>query len=105
MEQAVERFKTGARILLGEYRHGKCETINYRDKTTGKPASFTGIKHSVEVGEETFLISERVPDGYDVLSFVQPCVKGSRCVVTFDKFTITSGVGQFSGTVSPLVAK
>jgi len=104
IEQAVELFKGGARILLGEYRQGKCETINYRDKTTGKPSSFTSVRHTVEIGEDSFLISERVPDGFDVLQWAKPCAKGTRCVVNFNKFQVQNGVGQFEGTVTPLVA-
>jgi hypothetical protein len=105
MDQAVEQFKSGSRMLLGEYRHGKVETINYRDKTSGKPASFTSVRHTVEIGDDSFLISERVPDNFDQSQWSPPCVKGRRCVVKFDKFTVQNGVGQFGGTVLPLAEK
>jgi hypothetical protein len=105
LEQAVEKFKGGARILIGEYRHGKCETINYRDKQTQKPASFTAVRHTVEIGEDSFLISERVPDNFDSNQWSPPAPKGSKVVITFDKFQVANGVGQFGGTVTPLAAK
>lgn len=105
LDQAVEKFKNGARILIGEYRHGKCETINYRDKQTQKPASFTSVRHTVEIGEDSFLISERVPDTFDSTQWAQPVPKGTKCIVNFDKFQVLNGVGQFSGFVVPLLDK
>jgi len=105
LEQAVEKFKAGSRILVGEYRHGKCETINYRDKQSGKPASFTSVRHTVEIGEDSFLISERVPDNFNVAEWLPPVPKGKRCVITFDKFLVANGVGQFNGTVVQLAEK
>lgn len=102
LDEAVEKFKTGARILLGEYRHGKCETINYRDKQTGKPASFTAVRHTVEIGDDSFLVSERVPDNFEISTWSPPVRKGSRVLVQFDKFQVVNGVGQFGGTVIPL---
>jgi len=105
LDQAVELFKSGARIILGEYRHGKCEVVNYRDKTTGKPSSFTSVRHNVEVGTDTFVISERVPEGFNIAAWVQPVPKGKRCVLTFDSFKVQNGVGQFGGTVAALAEK
>lgn len=103
LKQSVEKFQNGERILIGEYRFGKAETIKYLDKLTRKPSSFTSVKHTVEIGSESFQISERVAEGFDVSSFTAPMPKGAKCVVLFDRFTIQNGVGQFSGTVVPLV--
>ncbi|MCO5053687.1 MAG: hypothetical protein M9920_15520 [Verrucomicrobiae bacterium] len=102
LEQAVEKFKAGDRILIGEYRFGKAETINYLDKLTRKPSSFTAIKHTVEVGNDAFHVSERVPEGFSIESWAPPMAKGTKCLLQFDRFAILNGVGQFSGTVVPL---
>ena len=104
-DQAVELFKGGEKVIMCEYRFGKAERVNYRDKATGKPASFANIRHTVEVGDSSFLVSERVPDDYKVEEFKPRIPKGAKCLLNFDRFMVQSGVGQFSGVLVPIKEK
>jgi len=102
-DQAVEMFKRGEKVILAEYRFGKAEHIKYRDKKTGQPASFTTVRHTVEVGDASFLVSERVPEGFKVEEFHSDIPKGARVLLKFEKFTVQNGIGQWAGVVVPVV--
>jgi len=103
--QAVEKFKNGERVIIGEYRHGKAETINYRDRETGKAATFTAVRHTVEIGNDAFIVSERVPDGFDTAKWTPPAAKGQRVLLSFTGFQVRGGIGTFYGTVQTLADK
>jgi len=103
MEQAVESFKRGEKVLLCEYRFGKGERIKYRDKVTQKAAEFATIRHTVEVGDSSFIVGERAPENFDENAYKSPIAKGTKCLLRYERFTVTSGVGQFSGTLVPVV--
>ena len=98
MADAVKAFQAGEKVILCEARFSKCETINYRDKKTGQAASFTQIRHTVEIGEAAFLVSERPPEGFKPETFKPEILKGTKCLLRFDRFMVDKGVGQFSGT-------
>jgi len=95
--QALAMFKAGQPVVLVEYRFGKCETINWRDKTTKEAASFTQVRHTVELADGSFTVAERVPDNFVAADWVQSIVKGSRCLLKFSRFIVEKGVGQFQG--------
>jgi hypothetical protein len=104
IEQAVEAFKNGEKLMLCEYRHGKAERIKYRDKVSGKAAEFVTIRHTVEVGNDSFIVGERVPDDFKEADYKPSIAKGSRCALKFERFQVQNGVGQFSGILLPIVA-
>ena len=103
LDEAVELFKVGDKIIVCEYRLGKAERINYRDKVTQKAAHFVTVRHSIEIGDSAFIVSERVPDDFDEKAFKPSITKGTKCVLRFDRFAVANGVGQFSGTLVPRV--
>lgn len=105
MEQAVDLFKNGERVILCEYRFGKGETINYRDKKTGAAASFSTIRHTIEIGTDAYIVSERAPENFKPEEYKPAITKGSRCLLKYDRFFVEKGVGQFSGSLQPVVAK
>jgi len=95
--EAVALFKAGQPVVLVEYRFGKCETINWRDKTTKQAASFTQVRHTVELADGSFTVAERVPDNFDASTWTQTIAKSTKCLLKFNRFIIEKGVGQFSG--------
>lgn len=103
LDEAVELFKGGDKLIVCEYRLGKAERINYRDKVTQKAAQFVTVRHSIEIGDSAFVVSERVPDDFDEKAFKPTITKGTKCVLRFERFAVANGVGQFSGTLIPLV--
>ena len=102
MKEAQDLFLKGEKILLCDYRFGKAEVINYRDKTDGKAKSFTTVRHTIEIGDASYQVSERVPEGFDAANYKPTISKGQRCVLLFDRFAVQSGVGQFGGTIVPV---
>lgn len=59
----LNRVRAGEFLAVGEYRHSKAEVINWRDKTNGRPMSATVLRHTVEFGDTSVAVSERVPEG------------------------------------------
>jgi hypothetical protein len=101
---ALKAFQSGEKVHIVELRHSKAETINYRDKKTGQPASFTQIRHSIELGDTPALVGERVPDGFKPDEFKQSMSKGTKCLLRYDSCMIDKGVNHYSGTLQPLAS-
>jgi len=98
-KDAVAAFLSGQRVALVEYRFGKAETVHYRDKQTGKAAEFTSIRHTVEGPEGSYILTERVADGFKADEWKPEIAKGTRCLLKFSRYMEEKGVGQFSGTL------
>jgi hypothetical protein len=81
----------GKAVLVGEWRGGKAERINYTDGK-GQRAHFNRIVHSFEVGQgEQIKVTEPLKDDADVAAVVIPHKKGSRLVVVVEGMEIDRG--------------
>lgn len=98
-QTAVTKFLEGAPIMVVEYRSSSTETINYRNKETGRPEKMIKLTHNVEMGNIGFPVSERVPDNFEPDKYVSPLKKGQRCVLHFDRFYRDKGAWNVSGTL------
>jgi len=96
----IATLAKGGCFILGEYRGGKAETINYRDKVTTKTASFSAIGHNIETGNEAVVLQERVPDGADISKFVPPFKKGQQVLVHVATLERVGGFLRATGTMS-----
>lgn len=105
MAQVQQLHQDGFPVLIGEYRLGKAENIEWRDKTSKQMVSGVSVRHTVENAVESVVISENVPDGYDVAKFLPPCKKGDKCAYIARSMQTAKGVVQFRGTVHPLSRK
>lgn len=102
--EATAEFLAGKFVVVGEYRASSAETVNYRDKTTGRAASMESLRHTVETESGSFALDERVPDGAkasDVLASMKAAglVKGSRVLVRLTSFLTQKGVTSARGTL------
>ena len=59
--ELVHRVRAGECVMVGEYRMSKAEEINWRDKTNGRPLSAVVLRHTVEFGDKSVVVNERVP--------------------------------------------
>jgi len=100
--EILPALEKGGMFCLGEYRGGKAETINYRDKLTGKAASFSQIGHNLESGNDMFVLQERMPEGADIRAFIPPFKKGDRIFVKLETVERVQGFLRATGTMFPV---
>jgi len=99
---AVKSFLAGEKVQVVEFRSSKAETINYRDKVTGKPMAFSQIRHSVEIGDSPAVVSERTPEGFNASEYRPSLTKGTKCLLRFDSCTVEKGITHFNGTLQSI---
>jgi len=102
LAQAIEQWQQGARLLFGEYRSSKAETINYRDKETRQMTQLKMLRHVVEVGSDSVMVGERVPDNFNPAEYKSPFTRGQKVVVHIDSLLIEKGVPTCRGRVEQI---
>lgn len=105
-EQLQKKLNDGGIFLVGEYRVGKPDLITYRDKLSGKSASFKQVVHSVEAGQMVVAIQERLDDSVSLETGVNlPAKKGEKVVVELESLERIQGFFRARGAIIPLTAK
>lgn len=91
----LEMLQKGKVLMIGEWRGFKAETIRYNDKKTGKPAEFSRIVHTVEVGDgqrfESVKVSAPLPDGTDVERVQVNIKRGQQVLVAVSGYEVALG--------------
>jgi len=100
--ETLKLLERGGIYCLGEYRGGKAETVNYRDKLTGKSAAFSSIAHHIESGNDMLVVQERVPEGSDTSKFTPPYKKATRILVKVETLERIQGFLRATGSMSPV---
>lgn len=95
--EAVQKFLAGEVIALGEYRHSKKEMLEWRDKKTGRACAAPILRHTVECGEQTIALSERVPDDTKLEAVAWPWQKGQRVVLHIEEISRNLGLVSARG--------
>jgi len=102
-DQLKKKLADGGIFLVGEYRVGKPDLISYRDKLSGKAASFKQVVHSVEAGQTVVAIQERLTDDTDLETGVKlPAKKGERVLVELETLERVQGFYRARGAIVPL---
>jgi len=91
-DEAVKRFVSGYVLAMGEYRMSKTEEINWRDKLSGRAMSGCVLRHTVEFGDVSCTVNERVPEGVKVEDVKVSFVKGEPVVLEVSEWTSQRGV-------------
>lgn len=97
--EIAKRVTQGELLAIGEYRHSKAEMINWRDKQTGRGMSAPVLRHTVEFGNVTIAVSERVPDGTKIEDIKVPWTKGQTVALHLDELTRAQGMVAAKGTL------
>jgi len=100
--EVLAKVMAGERLLVGEYRSSQVEQISFRDKTSGQARSFWRVAHTVEFGNLSVSVSERMPDDFDGSKFVAPGKKGNAVVVHMDGWLVEKGTCRASGKLELL---
>jgi len=79
------------RILFVEFRSSRVETINWRDKSTGRALTATMVKHVVESGDDSVVITERVPEGEKPTDHIFQEKKGTICALHVESLIVDKG--------------
>lgn len=102
-EQLLKKMESGGIFMVGEYRMGRPDLITYRDKMSGKNASFKQVVHNVEAGDTVVAIQERLPDEVNLeTGVVLPAKKGERVVVELETLERIQGFHRARGGISRL---
>lgn len=100
---ATKAFLSGQLVAFGEYRASAAETIQWRDKVTRAALSAPTLRHTVEFGNQSVVVNERVDEAtFKVEDYKPPFVKGARVVVFYTSVTIDKGVTQMRGAIVPV---
>jgi len=100
--QAVDAMLHGLTVLVCEYRGGRADKIDYRDKLTRQPMSFVGIRHSIEVNGNAAFVTERVADDFEPNNFSPRFEKGTMVVLTVESMSTARGITTYAGTLELL---
>jgi len=102
-EQLTKKIEAGGIFCIGEYRLGKPDLITYRDKLSGKSASFKQVVHSVEAGDIVIAVQERLGDDINLESgVVLPAKKGERVLVELETLERVQGFYRARGGIHQL---
>jgi hypothetical protein len=83
----------GAAVMVGEFRGGKAERIDYTDKKTFKRTHFNRVLNSFEVGpaSEQVHVTERLPEDTDVSKHAVQHRKGQHFAIEVESITVARG--------------
>jgi len=108
-KEVVERFLSGAFIVVAEYRGFKPEIMSWRDKKTGARTSAPIAVHAVEVGDIQLKVTQWLPDDTPKDAEGRPIVfakhrKGERVVIKLESLEVQSGMYQARGEIHAVEA-
>jgi hypothetical protein len=91
--RALALLGEGKVVMIGEFRGGKAERIDYTDRKSGKRTHFNRIAHAFEVGAqaEQVRVTERMDDEADTSKYQVPFKKGDRMLIVVESIDIDKG--------------
>lgn len=101
-QEAVSRWMDGELLAIGEYRMSRAEMLNWRDKTNGQARSAPMLSHTIECGNISLTVAERIPDNVKLDDLKIPWSKGQKVVVHFNQLTTEKGLVSARGSLDPL---
>lgn len=101
-KQASDGFLQGQRLLVCEYRSSKIESINWRDKSTGRAMEAKLLRHVIEAGPDSISVVERLPDDFKIDGWQPPFKKGAPVVLRYTEFSIDKGMLSARGSLESL---
>jgi len=101
---AHKAFEAGSRLVVCEYRSSRVDHIEWRDKTTGKAMQADLLRHTVEMGNTTLSVAQRLPENADPHKFAAsfPIKKGDKCVLHFTQWRVEKGATSATGELERL---
>lgn len=100
--KALEDWQGGEFVLVGEYRMSKAEVIAWRDKQTGVAKEAPMLRHTVEFGQVSAQVAERVPEGAKIESLSVPFTKGDKVACYLSELMTMKGQVSMRGKLVKL---
>lgn len=100
--EAGKLILTGEKIHVVEYRGSVAESIQWRDKTTRAVMRGVTLTHNCESGKNAFVVSERVEENFNPVTFVSPHTKGDRVALLYNSCKVEAGKTTYYGTIQKL---
>jgi len=104
--QLVNAVESGKLLVVGSVVFFKKDVVPYRDKQTGKPATFNKIEYSVVTARGVWFVqpdTRKIKD-FDMNTFANPFKNGQRVVVEVESMITEKGQVTVSGNIEPLEA-
>lgn len=102
-QQMLDAFWAGSPILVVEYRSSRVDFIQWMDKATKQSLQAHLLRHTVEAGDKSFTVSERMPKDWTGEGYKPPFSKGTKCVLEFTSFKTERGITEASGKLLAIV--
>lgn len=100
--EAIQHWQSGGRILVAEYRSSRIDNITWRDKSSGKAMSASLLKHTIELGDVSCVVSQRVPDDKRPEDYLGKFKKGDKVLFAFLTIQMERGAVSGTGELLPL---
>jgi len=97
-------FNAGKIITVATFLHFKKETIGYRDRVSGKPATFDKIEFTVLTAGGVVFVqpdTRRIPN-FEMDKYTCPFKPNDKVVVEIQSMSIDKGVTTIGGTIEKL---
>jgi hypothetical protein len=100
-EQLNALLDSGKAICRGEYRLCEAGERGFMSAATGKRETYSGIWHTIEVGNKSILVSDAADTAnLDVEKYKSPFKKGEIVLVHLESHGYSKGKGErYRGTI------
>jgi len=102
--EAVKLWEAGQTVAVVEFRSSRVDDLSWRDKTTGKAMHAKLLRHTVECGNQSVAVQERMPDDWDGKVPVE-FKKGDICLLNFSAWNTERGAVTVRGSLQLLYAE
>jgi len=102
MKTARERWEGGELCVPCEYRMSKAEMLEWNDKQNGQKKSAPLLRHTVELGQTSVTVNERVPDNTKLEDIRVPLKKGESVLLVVSEWTVAKGLVSCRGKLEKL---
>jgi len=105
-EQLTEMLDSGAPVRVGLWIAGEAREFDWSDEKSGKVVKLKGVTHDIKFGPRVRAVAEELPDGFEVSTWVAPCVMGTKVACLITKMGYVKGRGEVNrGEMFLLVEK
>jgi len=94
----IQRSLAGERLIIVEFRKTEAEEIRRTAPKAGEKSTMPMAKHTVLSNDESFEVSEFLPDGADVKAVKAPFTKGDKVVLALESMEQTKWGARMRGS-------
>jgi len=92
----------GKPLLVVEYRTVKTDVVRRNAPKTGQSATMPQAKHKILIGDNSYEVTDWLPDGTDLKAVVPLWERGTRCVLEVETIEHSEYGNRVNGKLHPL---